>query len=98
MDRRKKHSITFKVDEVELQMVKDIAAALEVPLGEAVRRAIWSFCILYDDKLTVREALHESFDPDAPLAHALKPIPELAYILGVEIRLWRKQQGGNNPP
>lgn len=93
LDRRKKHSVTFKVDDVELQMIRDIAEALEVPLGEAVRRAIWAFCILYDDKLSVRDALHETFDPDAPLAHALKPIPELAHILEVELKLWRKQQG-----
>jgi len=92
LDRRKRHSITFKVDDVERLMVKDIADALEVPMGEAVRRALWAFVILYDDNLSARDALRESFDPDAPLAHAVRPIPELAHVLGIEIKLWRRQQ------
>jgi hypothetical protein len=73
-------------------MIKDIAEALEVSMGEAIRRALWAFCILYDPNLKARDALKENFDVDAPLAEVLKPIPELAYILGVELKIWRKQQ------
>jgi hypothetical protein len=46
---------------------------------------------LYDENLKVRDALKESFDVDAPLAHALKPIPELAHILGIELKIWKRQ-------
>jgi hypothetical protein len=95
LDRRKRRSITFKVDDIEFQMVKDIAEALEVPIGEAVRRAIWAFVILYSDELKLKDALHETFDPEAPLAHALKPIPELAHILGIELKIWKKQAAMN---
>jgi hypothetical protein len=95
LDRRKRRSITFKVDDIEFQMIKDIAEALEVPLGEAVRRALWAFCILYDENLKVRDALKESFDVDAPLAHALKPVPELAHILGIELKIWKRQAAMN---
>lgn len=84
--------MTVKLDDVELQMVKDISDALKVPLGEAVRRAIWTFCILYDDNLKAKDALVEGISINAPLAHVLKPIPELAHILGIEIKIWRKQQ------
>ena len=96
IDRRKRHSITVRLDEIELGIVKDIADALEVPLGEALRRAIWVFTILYDDNLKAKDALKENFDPNAPLADALRPIPELAHILRVELRIWRKQQLGSN--
>jgi hypothetical protein len=96
IDRRKRHSITFKVDDIELQMIKDIAEALEVPIGEAVRRALWAFVILYDDNLKAKDALQEGVSADAPLAHVLKPIPELAHILGIELKIWRRQQGAVN--
>jgi len=92
LDRRKRRSVTFKVDEIEYQIIQDIAEALDVPLGEAIRRAIWVFRILYDKDLTVRDALLDTFDPDGPLYKALKPIPELSYALGLELNLWRRQQ------
>jgi hypothetical protein len=85
------------VDDVELQIIKDIAEALEVPMGEAIRRALWTFAILYDPELKAKDALREGYDPEAPLAEALKPIPELAYILGIELRIWRRQQAESRP-
>lgn len=92
LDRRKRHSVTFKVDDVEYQIIKDIAEAFGVPMGEAVRRALWVFRVLYAEDLTVRDALYDTFDPDAPLSKALKPIPELSHLLNLEIRTWRRQQ------
>lgn len=94
LDRRKRHSLTFKVDDIELQIVKDMSEALDVPKGEAIRRALWVYRILYSQDLTVKDALYETFDPDAPLSKALKPIPELSHLLGLEFKLWRKQQSG----
>jgi len=94
LDRRKRHRVTFKVDDIELQIIKDMAEALGVPKGEAIRRALWVYRILYSENLTVRDALYDTFDPDAPLSKALKPIPVLAHLLNLELRLWRKQQGG----
>ena len=93
LDRRKRHSVSFKVDDIELQIIEDIAKELGVPRGEAIRRALWVYRILYSEDLTVRDALYDTFDPDGPLSKALKPIPELAYLLGIELKLWRKQQG-----
>jgi hypothetical protein len=92
IDRRKRHRITFCVDDVELEIIKEMAEAFEVPVGEAIRRAIWAFYILYDPELKVKDALREGYDPEGPLADALKPIPELAYILGIELKIWRRQQ------
>jgi hypothetical protein len=92
-DRRKRHTVVFKVDDYELQIIEDIMKANEVSKGEAIRRALWVFRILYADDLTVRDALAEPFDPDGPLHAALKPIPELSHHLGLEFKLWRKQSG-----
>lgn len=91
VDRRKRYPITFKVDDYELQIIQDIMKANDVSKGEAIRRALWVFRILYSDDLTVRDALYDTFDPDEPLHKALKPIPELSHHLGLEFKLWRRQ-------
>jgi len=91
LDRRKRHTITFKVDPYELQIIKDIAEANKVSIGEAIRRALWVFRILYSDDLLLKDALVSNLDLNKPLYCALKPIPELSHIIGLEFKLWKKQ-------
>jgi len=91
LDRRKRHTLTFKVDDIELEIINDISKALNVSMGEAIRRCLWVFRILYDQNLKVKDALRKNFDPNEPLYSALKPIPELAYLLGIEIKFWRRK-------
>jgi len=95
-DRRKRHTVTFKVDDYERQIIKDIAEAFGVSMGEAVRRALWVFRVLYDQNLLVKDALKPSvFEEenigDKPLFEILKPVPELSAALGLELKLWRRQ-------
>lgn len=91
LDRRKKHTVVFRVDDIELEIIRDISKALNVTMGEAVRRCLWVFRILYDQDLKVKDALRKNFSPDEPLYSALKPLPELAHLLGIEIRFWRRK-------
>jgi hypothetical protein len=95
LDRRKRNTVTFKVDDVELEIIKDIAEAFDVPLGEAVRRAIWVFRVLYDKDLTLDQALipsaNNEYLGDKALCDVLKPIPELSALLGLELKVWRRQ-------
>jgi hypothetical protein len=65
--------------------------ANQVSQGEAIRRALWVFRVLYADNLSVKDALAQPFDPYGPLHAALKPIPELSHHIGLEFELWRKQ-------
>jgi hypothetical protein len=92
VDRRKKYSITFKVDDYEKQIIEDIMKANNVSMGEAIRRALWVFRVLYSEDLKVKDALYDNVSIDAPLYEALKPLPELCHILGLEFKLWRKQR------
>ena len=94
IDRRKRHSITFKVDSYELQIIKDIAEALGESRGEAVRRALWVFRILYDKDLLLKDAVKE-VDPNKALCDILKPIPELSAQLGLDIKIWRASQSSS---
>lgn len=91
VDRRKKYTVTFKVDEYEYEIINDIARAFNESKGEAIRRALWVSRVLYDPNLLVKDALY-MYDPNKPLCDVLKPIPELIHILGIEINLWRRQQ------
>jgi len=93
LDRRKLHSITFKVDEIELQIIKDMAQNLEVDESEAIRRAIWSLVILSDPKLKVGDAIKLPVPDDSCLWDALRPFPELANHLGIELRAWKRKTG-----
>jgi hypothetical protein len=95
-DRRKRHTVSFKVDEYELGIIKDTAEEFGESKGEAVRRALWATRILFDPKLLLRDAVRE-LDWDKPLADILKPIPELSAQIGLELAMWRKAQGGPVP-
>jgi len=92
LDRRKRRTVTFKVDEIELQIIKDIASTLEIDESEAIRRALWVFRVLYDNQLKVTDAIELPVPDNISLGEALRPIPELANHLGIEIKAWRKQQ------
>ena len=89
-DRRKKHHLTLRLDDYEYAMVQDIASSLGVDQSEALRRALWIYRILYDNDLKLKDALVPYPDPDEPLWKALKPIPELAHIVGIELKMYRK--------
>lgn len=88
-NRRKKHTITFKVDEYEMMIVDELSKEFKEDRSEVVRRALWTIRILYDPALCLKDALIEQ-DLDKPLCDVLKPLPELAHQLGLEIKLWRK--------
>lgn len=98
LDRRKRHTVVFRADDIEYEIINEISKALNVSLGEAVRRCIWVFRILYDQNLKVKDALRKNFDPNEPLYSALKPIPELAYLLGIEIKFWRRKNIRQSSP
>lgn len=90
IDRRKRHTICVRLDDVELGIVDEIASALGIDKSEAIRRTIWTTRILFDPNLRLRDALIDNPNPDAPLFENLKPIPELAYIIGIELNIIRK--------
>lgn len=90
-DRRKKHSVTVKLDDIEYLMVKEIANALKVDKSEAIRRCIWATRILFDPDLKLKDALIDNPDFDAALIDNLKPIPELGYKIGIELKYLRRK-------
>lgn len=92
-DRRKLHAITFKVDEIELQIINDMADSLGVDKSEAIRRAILSLFIISDPRLKVGDALKLPLPDNSSLWDALKPFPELSNHLGIELRAWRRKTG-----
>jgi len=94
-ERKKRHTVTLKVDDYEYEIIKDIAESFESTKGEAVRRALWVFRVLYDRNLRVKDALKPSaFEGDIgdkALFEILKPIPELSAVLGLELKRWRRE-------
>lgn len=98
IDRRKRHHITLRLDDYEMTIVEDIAKSLNIDNSEAIRRALWVYRILYDNDLKLKDALIPNFDPNKPLWANLKPIPELAHIVGLEVKIYRKKimQFSNN--
>lgn len=89
-DRRKKHPITVRLDDVEYAIINEIADALGVDKSEAIRRCIWAVRILMDANLKLKDALVDNPDPEAPLIDNLRPIPELGYKIGIELRYLRR--------
>jgi len=89
-DRRKRHTVTFKVDDYEMQIIEGIAKDIGDTKGEAIRRALWVYRILYSPRLILKDALKENFDLDKPLCENLKPIPVLTSILKLDLELWRE--------
>lgn len=90
IDRRKKHTVPVRLDDLELAIISEIADALNIDRSEAIRRCIWTTRILFDPNLKLKDALIENPNPEAPLFENLKPIPELAYIIGIELKVIRK--------
>lgn len=90
-DRRKRYTLVTKLDSFENEMVREMAEALGGSKGEAVRRAIWVNYILFSPDLKLRDALKENLNPGGPFHKALRPIPELSHILGIDVKLWRRQ-------
>lgn len=87
-DRRKRHTMTFKVDDYEREIIKDISTTIGDKKGEAIRRALWIYYVLYNPRLLLKQALKEDFDLEKPLHENLKPIPILSHILKLDIKLW----------
>ena len=90
VDRRKKNTISLRLDDAELFIVDEIAEALNVDRSEAIRRCIWAYRVLFDPDLKLKNALIDDPDPEKPLYENLKPIPILAHIIGIELKIWRK--------
>lgn len=95
IDRRKKHTVTFKVDDYEMQIIRDIMESNDIQMGEAIRRALWVYRVLYANNLKFKDAIREDANLDEPLATALKSIPELSHIIGLELELWKRQSNTN---
>ena len=82
-DRRKKHMLCVRLDDLEELIVEEIAEALKVDKSEALRRTLWAFRILFDPELKLKDALVDDIDPDKPLFENLRPFPELAHRIGI---------------
>jgi hypothetical protein len=91
LDRRKRRALTFKMDEKDYAILQEAAAELGISKGELLRRSVYVTRILFDPDLTVGMALSTT-DPNVPLREALKPIPELAALVGYEFKMWKKWQ------
>lgn len=91
-NRRKHHTMTFKVDDYEREIIKDISTMINDKKGEAIRRALWIYYVLYNPRLLLKQALKEEFDLEKPLHENLKPIPILAHTLKLDIELWEATQ------
>jgi len=89
-DRRKKHSVTVRLDDIEYAIVKEIADALKVDMSEAIRRCIWTTRILFDPDLKLKDALIDNPNPEQALIDNLRPIPELGYKIGIELKYLRR--------
>lgn len=79
-----------------MSIVDDIARQLGVDRSEAIRRALYVYRVLYDENLTLKNALVPFPDPEMPLYKALKPIPVLAHIIGLELKMLRNKVGVNH--
>lgn len=91
-DRRKQHTKTFKVDDYEKEIIEQIAKEINDKKGEAIRRSLWVYYVLYNPRLLLKHALKEDFDLEKPLYENLKPIPILAHTLKLDIELWEATQ------
>lgn len=94
-DRRKKHPITVRLDDVEYAIISEIADALKVDKSEAIRRCIWTVRILFDPDLKLKDALIDNPDFEASLVDNLRPIPELGYKIGIELKYLRRSITAN---
>jgi len=90
-DRRRKKTVTVRISWVEEMIINELMQIFNEPKSMVITRALWTVRILYDPNLKLKDAL-TTLNPETPLSEALKPIPELAHILGVELKIWRKQQ------
>lgn len=87
LDRTKKHTITFKVDDYENNLISTLAKASKCSKGEIVRRAIWTARVLYDDGLLLKEMVAKQ-DWNKPFADIVLPIPVLAHKINLDLQLW----------
>ena len=88
IDRRKKHYVPLKLDEYELMIVDMVAEEQGVSRGEAIRRLIWTSRILLDPDLKLGDMVKEK-NWNKSLVDLIKPLPELASLANVELKLWR---------
>lgn len=94
-DRRKKYLVGVKLDAQELFALERRAKEIGISKPELLRRMMWTATVLYDPKLTMNRAFLPDLaelDGDTPLADVLRPIPELASIIGIEHRIWKERK------
>ncbi|HDN18290.1 MAG TPA: hypothetical protein ENF41_04435 [Candidatus Bathyarchaeota archaeon] len=89
IDRRKKHTVAVRMDEYELLILDTLAEILRVDRSEAIRRALYTVRILFDPELKMKDAFEE-LKPDRSVADCLKPLPVLANIIGLDIKMWKR--------
>lgn len=74
----KRNVKAIRFDDVEIEMIGDLAHELGVSESEAVRRSLWTVSTLYSGKLA--------------LSDALKPIPELMKLVSAQIIAEKKSR------
>ena len=88
---RRRHNENFRVSDAELAEVERIAKQWGTPRSEVWRRLLMTVKVIYDEELTLRDALqvnkktfklHKFLEKgDIPLYEAIRPVPELIRIL-----------------
>jgi len=95
-DRRKKHLVGVKLDEQEMFELERRAEDLGISCPELLRRMFWTSTVLYDPELTLDKAFNQDMGSvimeTTPLCDILKPLPELASLLGIEHKIWREKK------
>ncbi|MEM2258035.1 MAG: hypothetical protein QXV39_07970 [Candidatus Caldarchaeum sp.] len=83
------------MDEYDYTLLDQAAEEQKISKGELLRRALLTIRVLYDPDLTVGKAL-TTCDPDTPLCVALRPIPELAGLVGLDLKVWKSLREKKN--
>lgn len=87
IDRRKRFKVSAKLDSYEMAMLESMARSMDVSKGEMIRRAILTTRLLLDPDIPLKNMVKET-NWNKPLVDIIKPFPEIAAEIKLELQLW----------
>ncbi|MFQ6077434.1 MAG: ribbon-helix-helix protein, CopG family [Candidatus Bathyarchaeia archaeon] len=98
---RRRHTMTVRVDDTELEIIESMAKDLGVSRSEVWRRLLVTVAVLYSNNLPLKDSLRNVKELEGvhqvlknqnvtmTLSDALKSIPELGHVLSRRGGLYR---------
>lgn len=88
IDRTKKHTISFKADDYEREIIRGLKETGKCSQAEVIRNALWTIRIVFDGDLKLKDIVKEQ-NWDKPLGDIILPIPVLANKIDLDLKLWK---------